>query len=258
MLNRILLLFENEVDKTNLLKTGKHLHDKYGAEVCGLYIKDIRKYEVLPPTLEGLVVDNSASILIKEWEKSEEIQVDELRKTFKEYFPLTNLMVEEGISLEIIQEKLLGFDLLVLEKGDTLTANQKEILRQHNKPLLLVPENVNLKIEKVMIANDKSERVNKSVFAFLNMFYKLDHFTSISVNLEDETDEEFIKYMEVAKKTLDVQELTGNPLDIILEKSNEFDILIMGDLKHSFFVERIAGNAGVKLLENIKIPIFIG
>jgi hypothetical protein len=258
MLNRILILFGNEVDKNNLLKTGLHLKEKYGTEVYGLYIRDVRKYEVLPPTVDGLVVDNSANLLIKEWEKSENIQVEELQKIFKNYFPVKNLLIEEGITQEILQEKMLGFDLVITEKSKTITSNQKELLRHHYKPILLIPENNNLKVEKVMIANDKSERVNKSIFNFLNMFEKLNDFTSVAINLSDESDDEFSKYMEVAGKKLNILELDGKPIDIISEKSKEFDILIMGDLKHSFLLERIAGNTGLKLLENIDIPIYVG
>jgi len=258
MLNRILLLFGNETDRTNLLKTGKHLQDKYGTEVCGLYIKDVRKYEILPPTVEGMVIDNTANFIINEWEKTENLQVEELKKVFSEYFPVENFLVEEGITGEIVQEKLLGFDLVIIEKSKTITANQKDLLKQHYKPILIISENNSLKVEKVMIANDKSERVNRSIFSFLNMFHKLKDYTSISINLEDETDEEFPKYMEVAGKNLNRVELEGNPLEIILEKTKEFDILIMGDLKHTFIVERIVGNVGLKLLENIDIPIFIG
>ena len=258
MLNRILILFGNEVDKNNLLKTGLHLKEKYGTEVYGLYIRDVRKYEVLPPTVDGLVVDNSANLLIKEWEKSENIQVEELQKIFKNYFPVKNLLIEEGITQEILQEKMLGFDLVITEKSKTITSNQKELLRHHYKPILLIPENNNLKVEKVMIANDKSERVNKSIFNFLNMFEKLNDFTSVAINLSDETDYEFSKYMEIAGKKLNILEFDGKPIDIISEKSKGFDILIMGDLKHSFLLERIAGNTGLKLLENIDIPIYVG
>jgi hypothetical protein len=258
MLNRILILFGNELDKNNLLKTGQRLKEKYGTEVYGLYIRDIRKYEVLPPTVDGLVVDNSANLLIKEWERSENIQVEDLQKIFKNYFPVKNLLIEEGITQEIVQEKMLGFDLIIVEKSKTITSNQKDLLRHHYKPVLLIPENNSLKIEKVMIANDKSERVNKSIFNFLNMFEKLNDFTSIAVNLDDETDDEFSKYMEIAGKTLNILEFDGKPIDIISEKSKEFDILVMGDLKHSFLLERLAGNTGLKLLENIDIPIYVG
>lgn len=258
MLNRILILFGNEVDKNNLLKTGLHLKEKYGTEVYGLYIRDVRKYEVLPPTVDGLVVDNSANLLIKEWEKSENIQVEELQKIFKNYFPVKNLLIEEGITQEILQEKMLGFDLVITEKSKTITSNQKELFRHHYKPILLIPENNNLKVEKVMIANDKSERVNKSIFNFLNMFEKLNDFTSVAINLSDESDDEFSKYMEIAGKKLNILEFDGKPIDIISEKSKGFDILIMGDLKHSFLLERIAGNTGLKLLENIDIPIYVG
>jgi len=258
MLNRILILFGNELDKNNLLKTGKHLQEKYGTEVYGLYIRDIRKYEVLPPTVEGLVVDNSANFMIREWERSENIQVEELQKVFKNYFPVNNLLIEEGITQEIVEEKMLGFDLTIVEKTNTITSNQKELLRHHYKPVLLIPENINLKVEKVMIANDKSERVNKSIFSFLSKFDKLNNFTSVAINLDDEIDDEFSKYMETAGKTLNTLEFEGKPVDIISKKSKEFDILIMGDLKHSFLLERLTGNTGLKLLENIDIPIYIG
>ncbi len=258
MLNRILILFGSEADKTNLLKTGKHLGNKYGAQVCGLYIKDIRKYEVLPPTVEGLVVDNSANYLIREWEKTEDSYVKEVEKVFKEFFPEGDLIVEEGITQEIVQEKLLGFDLVVLEKGKRITANQKELLSNHYKPILLIPEKNTMKVEKVMIANDKGERANKSVFSFMSLFEKLNDFTSISVNLEEETDEEFLNYMKLIGKKIVSFELKGKPLDVISEKTKEYDILIMGDLKHSFLLERLTGDTGLKLLENIDIPIFIG
>ncbi|MCK5779506.1 MAG: hypothetical protein KAH04_00690 [Psychrilyobacter sp.] len=258
MLNRILILFGNETEKSNLLKTGQHLQKKYGADVYGLYIKDIRKYEILPPTVEGLVVDNSSNFLIREWEKSEDLQVENIKKTFKNYFSEENFIVEEGITQEIVQEKLLGFDLIIIEKSEKISSNQKELLNHHFKPVLLVPQNFDLKVDKVMIANDKSERVNKSIFSFLNMFDKLINFTSISVNLEDESDDEFKKYMTRAGKNLDIVEVEGKSFDIISEKTKEFDILVMGDLKHSFLLERLTGNTGLKLLEKINIPIFIG
>lgn len=258
MLNRILILFGNELEKNNLLKTGQHLKEKYGTEVYGLYIKDIRKYEVLPPTVEGLAVDTSANLMIRDWEKTENNQVEELKKIFENYFPVEHLLVEDGIPQEIIKEKMLGFDLVIIEKSNKITDNQKDLLKTHYKPILMISENNSLKVEKVIIANNKSRRVNKSIFAFLNMFGKLNDFTSLSVNLEDETDDEFLKYMAIIGKTLNILELEGKEIDIISEKSKEFDILIMGDLKHSFLVEKLTGDTGLKLLENINIPIYVG
>ncbi|MEI6857696.1 hypothetical protein [Psychrilyobacter sp.] len=258
MLNRILILFGNELNKNNLLVTGQYLKEKYETEVYGLYVRDIRKYEVLPPTVEGLAVDTSANLMIRDWEKTENIQVEELKKVFKNYFPVEHLLVEDGVPQEILQEKMFGFDLIIAEKSNKITDNQKDLLRHHYKPVLLIPENNSLKVEKVIIANSKSERVNKSVFAFLNMFDRSNNFTSVAVNLEDETDDEFSKYMEIAGKTLNILELEGKAIDIISEKSKEFDILIMGDLKHSFLLEKLTRDTGLKLLENIEIPIYIG
>lgn len=258
MLNRILILFGSEVDKNNLLKTGQYLKEKYESEVYGLYIKDIRKYETFPPTVEGVIASDSNQLFIKEWEKYEDTQVEELKKVFKNYFSLDNLLIEEGVCQEIVQKKMLGFDLIILEKSKVITTDQKDLIKYHYKPILLISKKNSLKINKVMIANDKSQKVNKSIFTFFNMFDKSNNFTSVSVNLDNKGDNGFSKYMNIVGKTLNTLELKGNPLDIISEKSKKFDILIMGDLKHSFLLEKLTRNVGLKLLENIDIPIYIG
>ena len=46
--------------------------------------------------------------------------------------------------------------------------------------------------------------------------------------------------------------------DEVLEKINECDFFVMGNLSRSYFFEKIIGKNGIKLLEKSKTPIFIG
>ncbi len=57
MLRRALILFGNELNTQQLLDTGKYLKDRYNCDVKGLYVKDVRKHEIIPPLFEGLVID---------------------------------------------------------------------------------------------------------------------------------------------------------------------------------------------------------
>ena len=85
MLNRILVYFGSESEAKSLLDYAEVLQRKYDVEVDGIYIKDVRKYEVLPPSIEGFLVDNSSSsYLLQEWEKAEKDHIDFIERNFKE------------------------------------------------------------------------------------------------------------------------------------------------------------------------------
>ncbi|MEI6856143.1 hypothetical protein [Psychrilyobacter sp.] len=258
MLNRVLILLESESDIDNLLRSGQYFKEKYGAEIYGLHIKDMKKYDPSSKAVEGIGVGNSANFFIREWKKLENEETEDIKIIFKNYFPLDNLLIENGIPNDIILEKMLGFDLIISEINKYISSIQKGLLKHHYKPVLLIPKNTILNIEKIMIANNNSEKVNRSIFNFLNMFNQLNKFTSVAVNLNYGTNNEFFNYMKVAKKTLTSLELEGKALNIICEKSKEFDILIIGDLKHSFLIENLVGSTGLKLLKKINIPIYIG
>ena len=45
--------------------------------------------------------------------------------------------------------------------------------------------------------------------------------------------------------------------EIKKEYEEKYDMLIMGNLRYNFLVERLTGKFGVKILENSSIPIFI-
>ena len=171
MLNRILVYFGSESEAKSLLDYAEVLQRKYDVEVDGIYIKDIRKYEVLPPSIEGFLVDNSSSsYLLQEWEKAEKDHIDFIERNFKERFKGENFIVEDGEVDQIIFKKMRGYDLLVAGKSQRVSSNLKLILKNHYKPVLIVPKNSGFEFEKILVSDDRSERFEQIAFLFHEHF----------------------------------------------------------------------------------------
>lgn len=62
--------------------------------------------------------------------------------------------------------------------------------------------------------------------------------------------------MRAKGKNLDEVEVKN--IDSALEIMNQADITVMGTLSSSFFIEKIIGKNGLKLLEKIESALFIG
>ena len=258
MLKRILVYFGSESEAKGLMDYAEILQKKYDVEVDGIYIKDVRKYEVLPPSIEGLLVDNSSSsYLLKEWEKVENDHIDFIERNFKERFKGENFIVEDGEVEDVIFKKMRGYDLLVAGKGARVSSNLKMILKNHYKPVLIVPEESQFGMEKIMVSDDRSERLNKSLFYFMNLFTDVKKYHIVSVNIEEE-DKELSRYFLDTEIDINHISLEGeDEVGIIVEESKEYDLLIMGDMKYPYTIEKLTGHIGVRLLEKLKVPIFI-
>ena len=75
----------------------------------------------------------------------------------------------------------------------------------------------------------------------------------LRVNIEDED-----LLRERFKENYNLINKSGDPLKVIVEEVKKYDFIIMGDLKYAVMLEKITGKLGIKLLEAIKKPIFIG
>ncbi len=258
MLNRILVYFGSESEAKSLLDYAEVLQRKYDVEVDGIYIKDVRKYEVLPPSIEGFLVDNSSSsYLLQEWEKAEKDHIDFIERNFKERFKGENFIVEDGEVDQIIFKKMRGYDLLVAGKSQRVSSNLKLILKNHYKPVLIVPKNSGFEFENILVSDDRSERLNRSLFYFMNIFSNLKDYDILSVNI-DEDDLELNRYFLDTEKNVNYIRRQGeDEVGIIVEESKKYDLLIMGDMKYPYTIEKLTRHIGVKLLENLEIPIFI-
>lgn len=257
MLNRILISFSNESEAEYLLKYGKMLEEKYDVEVCGIYVKDIRKYEIIPSAVEGMLVDTSTNYVIEEWSKIEEKTSQKIRKNFLEVFPKNKFYDEDGVVTEIVLDKLRGFDLFIISKTRKLNSDLKAFLRLHYKPMIMVPEMETYSLENVLIANDGIERANKSFFHFMDKFNGAKNYTLVSLKSTQHY-EELKNYLSRAKLSVEFLEKSDETAMGILEEISGKDILVMGDLKYYCMIEKLTGKIGVHLIEESNIPVFIG
>ena len=72
----------------------------------------------------------------------------------------------------------------------------------------------------------------------------------VNVDTEDELKERFGDNYNIILKE-------GDPFKIIMEESENYDFVLMGDLRFTIMVEKITRKLGVRLLENLKKHIFI-
>lgn len=256
MLKRVLLYLKSTDESTAVIKYGKMLNERYGCHVAALYVKDIRKYEVITPAVEGGVVDSSAGYAFTEWEKIEERNSEILRKEFIDCIASGEFICEEGLAADCILETLMGYDLVILPKCKKICNETKEILKIGYKPVVLVPDSADIFTGRVLFADDAGLYANKSIGAFMSIFDDVKEITSISVDTEStESTDTYIRSRGI-KVTNIVEE--KEPVNRITEKSESYDIVVMGNLKYFFLLEKLTGKTGANLMEKLNKPIFIG
>lgn len=257
MLKRVLVYFENDIDAEYLIDYAKGFGQKFDVDIHGLYIKDLRKYEVVPPMVEGLVVDSASTYVMKEWDELEKKRIINIKEKFRKEFPANRFFQEEGITSDIILEKMKSYDLLLIARGEMISGNLKILLKVHTKPLIAVPKLEKYGYELPVIADDKGIGANESLFRFINLFDGIKEYTSLSLNMDKEDDYEMKEYAESIGINIDFIYEEGDSKKIFQEEAKKFDIVIMGNLRYNFMLEKITGKAGVKILESFKLPIFI-
>lgn len=255
MLKRILITFENLGDAEQLLKYSDVLTKNYACEVVGIYIKDIRKYEVVPPMAEGMIIDSTNGFAMREWEIIEEKRAQEIKNLFIGKIPNGSFIIEEGIGLEGIVEKMKAFDLLLIAKGEYINANLKNILKFHVKPIIIVPKLNKYELDKVILLDDGGIRANGALSGFMNIFDNIKKIDSLTLGKAFEEDELMKKYYEL--NGLEIKKYFEENLEKIKEYEETYSLFVMGNLRYNFLLEKLTGKFGVKILQNCNIPIFI-
>ena len=244
MLNRILVYIENETEVESLLDYAEMLKNKYGVAISGIHVRDTRKTEI--------------SLITEKWAEFEKNQLDIIKAKFRDRFEKEKFIIETGEVDAVIFERLKGYDLLITGKGEKLSSNIRLVLMNHYKPVIVVPDNLEkFQFRRVVVANDMNHRANKSFFNFMNIFSDISTYDFISVN-KDKEDANLKSYLEITEKKGNFLNLNGDVLEIFVEKSKKYDLVVMGDLAYSYILEKLTNNVGLKLLENLNLPIFIG
>ena len=256
MLNKVLIYFQGEEGLENLLEYGKMLQERYGIKIGGIYVKDIRKYEMITPAVEGVVVDSAAGYAFSEWESIEKKNVEAIKEKFCRYFDEIDLFIADGITTDCVISKLKAYDILMLYKGERVGNEIKAFMKAAHKPLILMPKKKAEGIEKVLFANDGQICSNKSVAEFIRLFGHVKEIASLEVGVEE--DEETGNYIRERGLKLNVIRRTGDASAVIVSESMNYDFMIMGNLRHFFLFEKLIGKTGITILEKIQLPIFVG
>jgi hypothetical protein len=262
LFNRILVRFRNEEEVEYLTRYTKLIHEKYNnIEIVGLFIKSakgIEEYKILkgydctPSDWEQ--IEKIIDLKKKEEEKTEE----RIKNKFSDLMGNSEFYVLSGSPAEILLEELKLFDILVMSKPKILDHEFKTLFKNHYKPIIFVPKLGNYSFEKILLANDHQFESYKALFNFMGIFEGVKNITSISVNLKEDEKKDLNIYFNRSGRNIECIYEVGNIANVLLENSKIYDLLIMGDLKHSFTFERIAGKPGIKLIEEINKPLFMG
>ena len=248
---KALFLVTAESEIHPLVSFAKVFKQKYNVDVDVIYIKDILKYEVFPVSIEGMGLNIGANYAFKEYRELEEKTVKKLKDKITS--DISKFYSKDGETAEIVLEELKKYDLLVLVKNEKVTPVLKEILRSIFKPLIILPNIEDFRLDNLMLLDDGAYNANKTLFTFFHMFgeQKID---VLRVNVEEEDENSLAErfgdnYNLIHKK--------GDTFKTIMNEAQNYDLVLMGDLRYTVMVERITGKLGVRILENLQKPIFI-
>ena len=252
LLKRALFLVSAENEVEPLVEFAKVFKKRYNVKVDEVYVKDILKYDVFPVTVEGIGINLGTNFAYKEFRNIENKTFEKIKGRLEEEF--SKVYTKEGESAEVALEELKKYDLMVTVKNEKISPYMKELLRSIYKPLIVLPNRKNFKIENLLLLDDGAYNANKTLFTF---FYMFDEQKVNVLRVNVEADESNEKLSERFGDNYNLILKEGDTFKTIMEESKKYDFVLMGDLRYTVMVERITGKLGIRLLENLDVPIFI-
>ena len=252
LLKRALFLVSAENEVEPLVEFAKVFKKRYNVKVDAVYVKDILKYDVFPVTVEGIGINLGTNFAYKEFRNIENKTFEKIKGRLEEEF--SKVYTKEGESAEVALEELKKYDLMVTVKNEKISPYMKERLRSIYKPLIVLPNRKNFKIENLRLLDDGAYNANKTLFTF---FYMFDEQKVNVLRVNVEADESNEKLSERFGDNYNLILKEGDTFKTIMEESKKYDFVLMGDLRYTVMVERITGKLGIRLLENLDVPIFI-
>ena len=252
LLKRALFLVSAENEVEPLVEFAKVFKKRYNVKVDAVYVKDILKYDVFPVTVEGIGINLGTNFAYKEFRNIENKTFEKIKGRLEEEF--SKVYTKEGESAEVALEELKKYDLMVTVKNEKISPYMKELLRSIYKPLIVLPNRKDFKIENLLLLDDGAYNANKTLFTF---FYMFDEQKVNVLRVNVEADESNEKLSEKFGDNYNLILKEGDTFKTIMEESKNYDLVLMGDLRYTVMVERITGKLGIRLLENLDVPIFI-
>ena len=252
LLKRALFLVSAENEVEPLVEFAKVFKKRYNVKVDAIYVKDILKYDVFPITVEGIGINLGTNFAYKEFRNIENKTFEKIKGRLEEEF--SKVYTKEGESAEVALEELKKYDLIVTVKNEKISPYMKELLRSIYKPIIVLPNRKDFKLENLLLLDDGAYNANKTLFTF---FYMFDEQKVDVLRVNVEADESNEKLSERFGDNYNLILKEGDTFKTIMEESKNYDFVLMGDLRYTVMVERITGKLGIRLLENLNVPIFI-
>lgn len=256
-MKKALILFGNETNTENLIKSAIYLKEKFNFSLSGLYIDDIRSDSVMAQGIDGAIYDTTRTIMSEELIKFKQEEVEKINKDLKKLKLDFKINLEIGITEEILREAMKDQDILLIGRGETLSNLLIEALKENYKSVLIIGEK-QLDFSKIYVANDDGIKINKSCYQFFNLFPQEKEFNVVEVNnlLEENI---LLKYLKDKEKLCyEIKVTDKESLIKYFSKEEMKGLLIMGNLSRTYFLEKLTGKKGFKILENSKLSVFIG
>ena len=252
LLKRALFLVSAENEVEPLVEFAKVFKKRYNVKVDAVYVKDILKYDVFPVTVEGIGINLGTNFAYKEFRNIENKTFEKIKGRLEEEF--SKVYTKEGESAEVALEELKKYDLMVTVKNEKISPYMKELLRSIYKPVIVLPNRKDFKLDNLLLLDDGAYNANKTLFTFFYMFdeQKVD---VLRVNVEEDESNQKLSERFGDNYKLILRE--GDTFKTIMAESKNYDFVLMGDLRYTVMVERITGKLGIRLLENLDVPIFL-
>ena len=218
-----LVTAENEVQP--LVNFAGIFKKKYNVEIDVVYIKDVLKYEVFPVSIEGMGLNVGANYAFKEYRELEEKTVKKLKEQMSD--DISNFYTKDG--------------------------ETSEILRSIFKPLIILPNVKDFKLDDLVLLDDGAYNANKTLFTFFHIFGE-QKVNVLRVNVEEDDENSLAQRF---GENYNLIHKTGETFKTIMNEAQKYDLVLMGDLRYTVMVERITGKLGIRILENLQKPIFI-
>ncbi|MDX8336067.1 MULTISPECIES: hypothetical protein [Cetobacterium] len=249
-MEKILILFKYYNDSKLAIENYKSLKKNFNFEILPLYIKELKA-----PTGVTFLSPSMTMDILKEYEDE---YIEDLKKLLLKEGITETLNLEIGVTKEIVQEYLKKVDCLMVEETGFLDEEFLAILKVAYKPIIVINKSVS-KFKDVAIVSDDGIKINKSVNNFIRDFPQIKNVTLLTWNYKSEENHllDFLERKGIEAK-VEMYTQQFNTKDEFIERMNEFDLIVMGNLSKSFFFEKITKRMGIEIIEKAKSPIFIG
>ncbi len=276
MIKSILIPTDGSVNSNTALEFGLYLAEKFGAELNGLNVIDIRALEGpffsdISGSLGFIPYQNYLPNYQRVLEERAEVILDEFNKKCAEKgTPIKNRRLT-GIIANIIAEEAKKVDLVIMaQRGEhaqwssgLLGSTTESVVRKSPRPVLITPLQFR-PLLNVLSAYDGSSESNKALKLACEFVHAINGTLIVLVAGHSEEKcretaaeaEEFIRPYHLSAA---VEWVEGEAHDEILKfaETNAIDLIVMGAFGHSRVRELFLGGTTAYIMRKAQLPVLL-